>query len=1101
MRRVTLLLVSVLSLSAAVDARAQTPLTTAFTYQGELANAGTPATGTYDIRFLLYDAATGGTQIGSPLCSDDLAVTNGRFAASLDFGAAAFAGQQRFLEIEVRQDTGLACSDATGWTLLTPRQELTATPNASFAQSAASAATATTALSATNAASLNGQSPSFYQNAANLTGTLADARLSDNIARLDGNQTFTGLLNFTNAGNTFAGIGAGLTNLNGASINAGTLARSSLTADVQGGVGTVGLDSSAAGSVATGNNPRSAAVSGSFAYVVNQSANTLQVIDISNPTSPTVVGSVATGSNPYSVAVSGSFAYVVNQSSNTLQVIDISNPASPTVVGSVATGSNPRSVAVSGSFAYVVNQFSHVLQVFNISNPATPVLAGSVATGSQPFSVAVSGSFAYVVNYNSNTLQVFNISNSSTPTLAGSITTGSLPQSVAVSGSFAYVVNYGSQTLQVFNISNSSAPTLAGSITTGSLPQSVAVSGSFAYVVNFSGTLQVVNISNPTTPVLAGTITTNTGPTAVAVSNSYAYVVNYSASTLQIFSAVPSVSFGRPLAASALAGVNGSGLTGVNANRFNGQSASFYTNASNISTGTLAAAQIPGLDASKIISGTLSDARLSSNVALLSNRNATQFAGALGIGMTPTGGARLQVVGYDPGVVDQSQPISIGNAASNENWQSFTAGLTGQLTGVRLGIGPTSGTASPGTIQIYEGEGTGGQLLATQDVIYPAGVALRQFDFSTPGNVTAGSVYTVRFTVPNGALYVELSDTNPYAGGRYRNGNFPPPTFDAQFQTLVAVPRSSLNVTDAGVTAPAFFGSGAGLTNLNASNIASGTLGDAVLSANIPRLNINNSFTSTRNTFAGRLGVNTPAGALELDVNGRINVAQGVIQKDLSAGVVTGTTDLGLYSQIAGGWIRFVTNNAQFAWFTDSGAGTTARMILSPTGNLSVTGSLSKGGGSFKIDHPLDPENKFLFHSFVESPDMMNVYNGNIVTDAEGYATITLPDYFEALNRDFRYQLTVIDESNDMDVFLWAKVIKKISGNQFTIRSSRGNLEVSWQITGIRKDAWAEKNRIPNSVDKVGNEKGKYLHPEAFDKPTSQSIVSSPAADSHSASK
>jgi hypothetical protein len=67
-------------------------------------------------------------------------------------------------------------------------------------------------------------------------------------------------------------------------------------------------------------------------------------------------------------------------------------------------------------------------------------------------------------------------------------------------------------------------------------------------------------------------------------------------------------------------------------------------------------------------------------------------------------------------------------------------------------------------------------------------------------------------------------------------------------------------------------------------------------------------------------------------------------------------------------------------------------------GTLRVTDSLSKGGGSFKIDHPLDPANKCLSHSFVESPDMLNIYNGNITTDEKGEATITLPEWFEALN-------------------------------------------------------------------------------------------------------
>ena len=78
------------------------------------------------------------------------------------------------------------------------------------------------------------------------------------------------------------------------------------------------------------------------------------------------------------------------------------------------------------------------------------------------------------------------------------------------------------------------------------------------------------------------------------------------------------------------------------------------------------------------------------------------------------------------------------------------------------------------------------------------------------------------------------------------------------------------------------------------------------------------------------------------------------------------------------------------------------------SGKALVTGNLAKGGGSFKIDHPLDPENKYLYHSFIESPDMMNVYNGNVRTNGAGRATVQMPDYFEDLNRDFRYQLTVL---------------------------------------------------------------------------------------------
>ncbi len=129
-------------------------------------------------------------------------------------------------------------------------------------------------------------------------------------------------------------------------------------------------------------------------------------------------------------------------------------------------------------------------------------------------------------------------------------------------------------------------------------------------------------------------------------------------------------------------------------------------------------------------------------------------------------------------------------------------------------------------------------------------------------------------------------------------------------------------------------------------------------------------------------------------------------------------------------------------------------------GHLHVGGNLSKAAGSFRIDHPLDPDNRYLFHSFVESPDMMNIYNGNIITNEKGLAVVVLPAYFEALNIDFRYQLTVLGR------FARAVVHRKIEGNRFTIKTSRPHTEVSWQVTGIRNDDYARNNRIQPEVDK-----------------------------------
>ena len=159
----------------------------------------------------------------------------------------------------------------------------------------------------------------------------------------------------------------------------------------------------------------------------------------------------------------------------------------------------------------------------------------------------------------------------------------------------------------------------------------------------------------------------------------------------------------------------------------------------------------------------------------------------------------------------------------------------------------------------------------------------------------------------------------------------------------------------------------------------------------------------------------------------------------------------------------------------------TDALVASGSG-VNVVGTLSKGGGSFKIDHPLDPANKYLYHSFVESPDMKNIYDGTITTDSAGLATVTLPDWFEALNRDFRYQLTVIGQ------FAQAIVASEISSNQFGIRTDKPNVKVSWQVTGIRQDAFANANRIPVEVEKDPADRGRYLYPEAIGAPTSSRI-------------
>jgi hypothetical protein len=170
-------------------------------------------------------------------------------------------------------------------------------------------------------------------------------------------------------------------------------------------------------------------------------------------------------------------------------------------------------------------------------------------------------------------------------------------------------------------------------------------------------------------------------------------------------------------------------------------------------------------------------------------------------------------------------------------------------------------------------------------------------------------------------------------------------------------------------------------------------------------------------------------------------------------------------------------------------------------GKVKITGNLEKAGGSFKIDHPLDPANKYLCHSFVESPDMKNVYDGVVVLDRKGKAEIELPDWFGALNKDFRYQLTAIGAPGP-NLYIAQEISEGSTTTNYSSKSSSNNnnnsrfkiaggasgMKVSWQVTGIRRDPWANANRIQIEEDKPDKERGYYLHPDLYGQPAENGI-------------
>jgi hypothetical protein len=313
------------------------------------------------------------------------------------------------------------------------------------------------------------------------------------------------------------------------------------------------------------------------------------------------------------------------------------------------------------------------------------------------------------------------------------------------------------------------------------------------------------------------------------------------------------------------------------------------------------------------------------------------------------------------------------------------------------------------------------------------------------------------------------------------------------------------------LTATSFSGNGASVTNVNAA-----LLGGLGVNA-FAQLGANNTFTGTQNiqnlvfvgSFNSFLNGQLNVGSASIDLSG---FAAGGFNSALGSGG-SGTDGLQSY----GGTGDFTTqsgNTGGRGIFAEGGPGDTGGVGVygygggglqvdgsggffrggnnsfnagdgidavpgsgyagNFSGNLNVTGAIFAGVKDFRIDHPLDPTNKYLVHSSVESSEMMNIYSGNVTTDAGGEAVVELPQWFEALNTDFRYQLTVIGQ------FAQAIVAREIQSHQFTIRTNSAHVKVSWQVTAVRQDAYAKAHPLLVEEVKDARLRGFYIHPELY---------------------
>ena len=176
--------------------------------------------------------------------------------------------------------------------------------------------------------------------------------------------------------------------------------------------------------------------------------------------------------------------------------------------------------------------------------------------------------------------------------------------------------------------------------------------------------------------------------------------------------------------------------------------------------------------------------------------------------------------------------------------------------------------------------------------------------------------------------------------------------------------------------------------------------------------------------------------------------------------------------------IRLDNDGGESGVFRIRDSGSSDVCTVNESGDLTISGHLTKNTGSFRIDHPLDPKNKYLYHSLVESPDMKNIYDGVVELDENGEAWIEFPDWFEALNRDFRYQITPIGAPGPN-----LYVADEVSDNRFKIAGGDPGMKVSWQVTCIRHDPYANAHPISVEKDKPPEERGYYSHPELYGQP------------------
>lgn len=753
----------------------------AFTYQGVLKQSGSPINGSVDLQFKLFDAPNAGTQIGSTLAANAVALTNGVFASSLDFGSLAFNGEERWLEIAVDDTPG---GGAGPFITLAPRQRVASAPYAAYALNAALAGTYANAVNLSNAAN------AFVGNGAGLTslnasniasGTIANARTtgtSSNTANTlvlrdgSGGVTFGAV-----AATSFTGSGAGLTNLNADNITAGTLSESRLPASLLGRIPSESIEPILCdfGTV-DGFDLTDVVRFGDYAYASeSDGSHLLWTFRVSDPDHVVTLDTDLVIESAYALARSGSTLVVLTDSQ--VQAFDLTNPANPAFLNAVSHGAiGARAVAVSGSLGAAAT--TAALKIFSVSAGGVTSLGQVLNNG--VLKVAVAGNFVYAAT--STSLTIYNCTNPSSPTLAGSVSLGASPTGIAVSGTTAFVIE-SNNTLQAFNVANPFVPSLVGTVPVTPAPRDIEVVGTRAHVL-CSGAYQIFDVANPA--AMASLVNSQAANgTALAVSGSSACIAYLNQVAMV---RLDNLALGRTMVASAFVG-SGLNLTSLNASAMN--------------SGTIA---------SSVLSGTYSGAlnfsngsnTIAGNGAALTNLNAGNVtSGNLSSSRLPTGGpwSLTSNLNIDAGtlVVDQaSNRVGVGTAAPEAALHIFD-GSAGTVT-ANGNAALVVESSTSGWINILTPDGTQRGILFGDPTDPESGGILYDtannngFQFRTNGNVTrmtldAGGLLGIGMVPTTNRLEVNGNASKSTAGSWLANS-------DRRIKTDVETVTNALDTLD-----------------------------------------------------------------------------------------------------------------------------------------------------------------------------------------------------------------------------------------------------------------------------------------------------------------